>query len=69
MNQPEFLAAVFKNPINREIVDRLPVLGATDAWLVSGSLFQSVWNAITGRPAKYGIKDYDIFYFDPNPSW
>jgi uncharacterized protein len=69
MTEREFLDAVFENPINREVVDRLPSLCTNDAWLVSGSLFQSVWNAITGRPPEYGIKDYDVFYFDPDPSW
>lgn len=32
--------------------------------LVSGAVYQAVWNAITGRPAGYGIKDYDLAYFD-----
>src|SRR3990167_1966913 len=57
------------NPVNREILKRLPSLGLADAWLVSGSLFQTVWNALTGRTPGYGIKDYDIFYFDPDTSW
>ena len=36
-----------------------------DAWLVAGSVYQSYWNALTGRPPTEGIKDYDLFYFDP----
>lgn len=32
--------------------------------IVSGAVYQTVWNALTGRPADYGIKDYDLFYFD-----
>jgi hypothetical protein len=40
-----------------------------DAWLTSGALFQTVWNVKTGRAPEYGIKDYDIFYFDPDTSW
>lgn len=35
-----------------------------DAWLVSGSLYQTVWNVMTGRPHLHGIKDFDIIYFD-----
>jgi hypothetical protein len=31
-------------------------------------LFQTVWNSLTARPLTDGIKDYDIFYFDPDPS-
>src|ERR1700756_3760199 len=34
-------------------------------WLVfSGAVYQPVLNHITGRPLDYGIKDYDLGYFD-----
>jgi uncharacterized protein len=69
MDAGRFIATIKTNPLNRAILERLPALGLPDAWLVSGSLFQSVWNALTGRPAIHGIKDYDIFYFDPDHSW
>jgi uncharacterized protein len=69
MTEPEFVAAVLSNRVNRAILERLPDLGAADGWLVSGALFQTVWNLKTGRDPVYGIKDYDIFYFDPDPSW
>ncbi|MES0880479.1 nucleotidyltransferase family protein [Roseibium sp. SCP14] len=35
-----------------------------DAWLVSGGIYQTVWNVLTGRPHFHGIKDFDIIYFD-----
>ncbi|MEP2705741.1 MAG: nucleotidyltransferase family protein [Roseibium sp.] len=35
-----------------------------DAWLVSGGIYQTIWNVMTGRPLTHGIKDYDIIYFD-----
>ena len=35
----------------------------------SGALFQTVWNVLTHRAPDYGIKDYDVFYFDPDTSW
>lgn len=39
-------------------------------WIVfSGAVYQSVWNAVTGRPSGYGRKDYDLGYFDPDTSW
>ncbi len=35
-------------------------------WMVfSGAVYQPVWNSLTGRPAGYGVKDYDLAYFDP----
>jgi len=34
-------------------------------WLVfSGAVYQPVLNHLTGRPLNYGIKDYDLGYFD-----
>jgi len=36
-------------------------------WLVfSGAVYQPVLNQLTGRPLDYGIKDYDLAYFDPS---
>lgn len=33
--------------------------------LAGGCLFQTVWNLQRGRPPGQGIKDHDLFYFDP----
>jgi hypothetical protein len=34
-------------------------------WLVfSGAVYQPVLNHLTGRPLDFGIKDYDLGYFD-----
>jgi len=34
-------------------------------WLMfSGAVYQPVLNHLTGRPLDYGIKDYDLAYFD-----
>src|SRR5260370_13605622 len=34
-------------------------------WLVfSGAVYQPVLNHLTGRPLDFGIKDYDLAYFD-----
>jgi uncharacterized protein len=69
VDKARFIEAVLCNPINRIILERLATLGLDDVWVVSGCLFQTVWNCLTGRPPHYGIKDYDIFYFDPDTSW
>ena len=37
--------------------------------IFSGAVYQSVWNALTDRPAGYGVRDYDVGYFDPDTSW
>ena len=41
---------------------------APDLWLVSGALFQTVWNVLDGHSRGHGIDDYDLFYFDPDTS-
>ncbi|MGE3302641.1 MAG: nucleotidyltransferase family protein [Hyphomonadaceae bacterium] len=37
-------------------------LGLPDWMLASGAVYQTAWNAITGRDPDYGIKDFDLFY-------
>lgn len=66
MDKTEFLTHVLANPINRQLLERLASFGLNECWLVSGCLFQSVWNGLTGRDPGYGIHDYDIIYFDNN---
>ena len=58
-----------RNPANLAILDALPGLNIPDAWLVSGCVFQSVWNGLTKRAPQYGVMDYDVFYFDPDTSF
>ncbi|MES1989748.1 MAG: nucleotidyltransferase family protein [Pseudomonadota bacterium] len=69
MNETQFIEHALQNFVNSEILARLPELGVKDGWLVSGGLFQTVWNVLTYRDVTHGIKDYDVFYFDPDPSW
>jgi len=69
MNTDDFLLLALRNPANSAIADELLRLGLRDAWIVSGCLVQTVWNGLTGRAVDHGIKDYDVFYFDPDTSW
>ena len=64
MDHTAFADLIVTNPHNRAILERLPDLGLHDPWLVSGALFQTAWNGLTGRAPTHGIKDYDLFYFD-----
>jgi uncharacterized protein len=32
--------------------------------VVAGCLYQTAWNVLTNKPARTGIKDYDLIYFD-----
>ena len=52
------------------ILEGLRALDLPDWRLVSGALYQTVWNRLTGRPQGHGIKDYDVAYFDlSDRSW
>ena len=57
------------NPINAQIASRLPALGLNQCMLTAGCLFQAVWNHQSQQPPAWGVKDYDVFYFDPDLSW
>lgn len=39
-------------------------LGLPDWMVFSGAVYQPVLNQLTGRPVDYGVKDYDLGYFD-----
>lgn len=69
MTAGEFIALVRRNPAVATVLDRLPELGAPDAWLTAGCLAQTVWNIRSDRPVAEGIRDYDLFYHDPDLSW
>ena len=57
------------NPINAQLISRLPGLGLDQCLLTAGCLFQAVWNAKAQRDPGWGVKDYDVFYFDTDLSW
>lgn len=63
---PDFAAQVASNSVNRAILSRWDRLDLPGAWLVAGCLFQTVWNLQASLRPESGIKDYDIFYFDPS---
>jgi hypothetical protein len=65
-----FQEALSRNDVLTEVLSRSASLGLPGWYLTAGCLFQTVWNVVTGRPPAYGIKDYDLFYFDPSDlSW
>jgi hypothetical protein len=59
-----FLEIIMADQIVREALARARALGLPDWFVVSGALYNSIWNSLTGKPSGYGIKDIDLFYFD-----
>lgn len=57
------------DPALMHVLTTVRGLGLNDWRVFSGAVYQSVWNAVTGRPAGYGVRDYDLGYFDPDVSW
>lgn len=64
----QFIEDVLSNPNNAEIFARWNAIALPDSWLVAGCLFQTVWNRLSNQDPTFGIKDYDIFYFDCDDS-
>jgi hypothetical protein len=51
------------------VMQGLRALDLPDWRLASGCIYQTAWNALTGRDPGYGLKDYDALYFDPDISY
>ena len=60
----DFFNWAMMNPVNGELLSRLPSLALEQCLLTAGCLFQATWNRLSGQPASWGVKDYDVFYFD-----
>ena len=67
--EARLITIVRANPALMHVLTTVRGLDLPDWRVFSGAVYQSVWNARTGRPADYGVKDYDIGYFDPDVGW
>jgi hypothetical protein len=63
------ISIAMTNPVNAALAERLPELGLQQCMLTAGCLFQAVWNHRSRQPVAWGVKDYDVFYFDEDLSW
>jgi len=70
MSPEDFIGCVRSNPVNAALLSRLPSLALGQCHLTAGCLFQPVWNRSSGWAVDWGIRDYDVFYFDDSDlSW
>lgn len=56
-------------PSLMQVMETARELDLPDWLLFSGAIYQRVLNDVTGRDPDYGIKDYDLGYFDPDTSY
>jgi hypothetical protein len=61
-------AAVLGSPDLMRVLTAVRDLELPDPLVFSGAIYQTVWNDLTARPPSYGIKDYDVGYFEQNLS-
>jgi len=47
-----------------DVLARARDLNLPEYWIVSGAIYNNIWNYLTERPYMHGVKDVDIFYFD-----
>jgi len=65
MEQVDKLISVLRTtPSLIRVLDTARALHLPDPLVFSGAVYQPVLNHLTGRAPDYGIKDYDLAYFD-----
>ena len=61
----ELIAIVRSETWLMDALGKAKALDIEDDWIVAGAIYNTVWNRLTDRPSRQGIKDIDLFYFDP----
>lgn len=70
MSLEERLVGIVRaSPHLMDTLTRVRDLELPDWRVFSGAVYQAVWNELTGRDPAYGLKDYDVGYFDPDTSY
>jgi len=62
--EAEFAAIIGADPELMRLLTSLRRLDLPQGLLVSGAIYQSVWNVLCGLAPGTGIRDYDVIYFD-----
>jgi hypothetical protein len=60
----ELEAIIRADPELMRVLVLLRSLNLPQGWLVSGAIYQSVWNILCDLPRGHGIRDYDLIYVD-----
>jgi hypothetical protein len=65
----ELAAIVQRSPTLMTVLRVVRQQALPDPLVFSGAVYQTVWNTLTDRPVSYGIKDYDVGYYDRDTSF
>jgi hypothetical protein len=57
-------AIIRRDPDLMRLLAAARELGLSQWRVVAGCLYQAVWNVLTNKPARTGIRNYDLIYFD-----
>lgn len=67
--EARLIEIVRADPGLMRVLETVRPLGLAQWRVFSGAVYQSVWNALTGREPGYGVRDYDLGYWDEDVSW
>lgn len=64
-HRDRLIAILRADPLLSTVLERARALALPDWLLVSGAIYQTVWNHLTRRPPGHGLKDVDLVFHDP----
>lgn len=65
VEQRQALESIVRDtPFLMEVLRGMREVDLPEWWVVSGAIYNTVWNSLTNRPPGTGIKDIDVIYFD-----
>ena len=64
MSEARLVDIIRRSPRLMSVLKTARDLDLPDWMIFSGGVYQTAWNALTGRDPDYGIKDYDVAYHD-----
>ena len=69
MSSARVEALLLASPRLMQVIATARALALSDWRIFSGAIYKTVWNGLSGREPAYGLKDYDLGYFDTDVSW
>lgn len=57
-------SSVQRSPRLMQVLRTIRALDLPDWRVFSGAIYQTAWNSVTGRHCDYGVRDYDLAYYD-----